>query len=266
MTEDLVSAYFGGVAAVPSEQTEAARREARVIVTHVLALLGRMIVLPPEPARAMRRRLHYIDADYLLPYLLDTGFVPRLPTDTKTLIRSYLVDCTHYAIARALPDVGDVLVFLAIFTDALPEVLDAYRNGPPRRHLRFWAALARGYVTKYDDRNRNGKDLHLSFRAMARSDRDRRPGAPPFRCRSCHWQVRRLSAVRARDPQNVILAVVVDDPAGDEEPVRQAVEVLHRLRVHRFHRRQFHHQPLGPARHRPAQVHMCGHRPCRPAG
>jgi hypothetical protein len=173
MTEDLVSAYFGGVAAAPSEQAEAARREARVIVTHVLALLGRMIVLPPEPARAMRRRLHYIDADYLLPYLLDTGFVPRLPTDTKTLIRSYLVDCTHYAIARALPDVGDVLVFLAIFTDALPEVLDAYRNGPPRRHLRFWAALARGYVTKYDDRNRNGKDLHLSFRAMARSDRDR---------------------------------------------------------------------------------------------
>ena len=41
------------------------------------------------------------------------------------------------------------------------------------------------------------------------------------------------SPVRARNPQNIILAFVVGDPARDEEPVGQPVEVFHPLRVDR---------------------------------
>ncbi|MPM17351.1 hypothetical protein SDC9_63740 [bioreactor metagenome] len=42
------------------------------------------------------------------------------------------------------------------------------------------------------------------------------------------------SAVRARNPQHVGAAVVIGDAGGAEEPVRQPVQVFHRLRICRF--------------------------------
>ncbi|WP_224816995.1 hypothetical protein [Hasllibacter sp. MH4015] len=171
MTEDLITQYFGGVAAVETQTTEEARFEARVILTHVLALFGRMVVMPAEEGRAMRRRLSYLDGDYLLPYLLRTGFLPRLSAGVRGQITAYLVDVAHYAIARGSAAVDTALCYVGIFTDALPDLLESYRAGPPRRHLRFWTALGRGFVTKGDDTARNGKDLHLWLRGMNPPDR-----------------------------------------------------------------------------------------------
>jgi len=173
MTEALISQYFGGVAAVESIQTDKARYEARVILSHVLSLLGQMIVLPREEAREMSIRMHYIDADYLLPYLLDTGVLDDLPPDTTAQIRTYLLDVTHYAVAQATVCIEDVLTYLSIFTDAFPELLEHYRTGPPRRHLRFWTAIAR--ISSKVDPNypQRGADIHLFYRGMKPQDRQR---------------------------------------------------------------------------------------------
>src|SRR6056297_1548716 len=83
-------------------------------------------------------------------------------------------------------------------------------------------------------------------RVRLRSTGGRRPRKGPSALMS--------SPVRARNPQHVILAVIVGDAAGNEEPVAQPVEVFHALGVHRLHRGQFHALALRPPRHRAADM------------
>jgi hypothetical protein len=172
LTEVLITQYFGGVSAVETIQTDEARYEARVILTHVLALLGQMSVLPEEEAHDMRRRLSYLDADYLIPYLLDTGALRMFPDQVTADIRAYLVDLVAYNIARNSVSLDVALTYLTLFTDALPDVIDAHINGPPRRHLQLWTAIALRFVSNGDDSGSRGKDFHLFYSGMPLADRE----------------------------------------------------------------------------------------------
>ncbi|MEJ6390943.1 hypothetical protein [Gymnodinialimonas ulvae] len=174
LTEQHISQYFGGVAAVETVQTPEAIYEARVILTHVLRLMGQMIVLPLDQAREMSLRMSsYADCDYLLPYLLDTGVLDTLPPATTARIRAYLLDMTHYAVAGGTYFIQDVLTYLAVFTDALPEVIRYYRTGPPRHHLRFWSTIAQVNSIHDPNRPQRGTDIHLFYRGMQPEGRQR---------------------------------------------------------------------------------------------
>lgn len=198
MTDRMISQYFGGVTASLTDQTEASQYEARVILTHVMAHLGRMIILPREAAREMSVRLSYVDADYMIPGLFKTDFLPQVPVATKADMRSYLLDVAHYAIAAKTTRLDDVLCYLALFTDALPEFIDTYRTGPPRRHLRFWTSIAGGSVSNDRTGVRGGKDFHLFYSGMPRADRERLLAA--LEAPEVPLLIERY-AFQARDPQ-----------------------------------------------------------------
>ncbi len=177
MTDEIILQYFGGVAATNVDQSEASQYEARVIMTHVIAQLGRMIILPHDDAREMSRRLSYIDADYLIPSLLGTGFIPRLPEPIRAEISSYLMDVAQYAIARKTTRLDDALCYLAVLADALPALIETFRTGPPRRHLRLWTSIAGSFVTGDSGGVYRGTDFHLFYSGMPRLDRERLLGA-----------------------------------------------------------------------------------------
>lgn len=171
LTERMIGQYFGGVAAVLSTTDEAAQYEARVVMTHLLAHLGRVVALPREEARALKRQYYYLDPDYLVRYMLDTGFVAQLPPKVAAQIEAYLVDVVHLAVARGATSLDSALCYLALFTDALPKVLEGYRRGAPRRHLRFWSAVAGGSVGSEPSGPRGrGKDFHLFYSGMPLDD------------------------------------------------------------------------------------------------
>lgn len=172
MTDRMISQYFGGVSASLIDKSEASQYEARVILTHVMAHLGRMIILPKDDAREMSIRLSYLEADYMIPSLVKTEFLTGLPADVLADIRAYLLDVARYAIAARTIQLDDVLCYLAVFTDALPDFIDGYRTGPPRRHLQFWTAVAGHSVSNDAAGVRGGKDFHLFYSGMPRADRE----------------------------------------------------------------------------------------------
>ena len=124
VTDDLISQCFGGVGAVGTLQDEEARYEARAILTHVLRQLGHATCLKTDDALPYMRVRPYFDADYLVPHLVKTGFIPRLPPEVQTQLRAYLVDVVRYAIATGSRMLDKTLSYLCIFTDAFLDVLE----------------------------------------------------------------------------------------------------------------------------------------------
>ncbi|MEX3016934.1 hypothetical protein [Gymnodinialimonas hymeniacidonis] len=172
LTERVISQYFGGVGAVLVEANDETRNEARVILTHVIALFGKTVARPSDDPNNARRSMSYFDADYLLPDLLATNVLSHLPQEQRAQIDDYLLDVAHYAVASGSRFVDTALTYLTIFTDRFPGFLESYQSGPQRKHLRLWTALARGFATKEANTMHRGKDIHLFYRGMPRSDRD----------------------------------------------------------------------------------------------
>src|SRR6478609_10081594 len=66
---------------------------------------------------------------------------------------------------------------------------------------------------------------------------------------SCSDTNMRASAVLAGHPENVPAGLRIEKAGGDEQEVREAIDVFERGRADRFvfRRGEFRHQPLGPA-------------------
>ncbi|MEJ6395641.1 hypothetical protein V8J82_20450 [Gymnodinialimonas sp. 2305UL16-5] len=171
LTDDLINQYFGGAAAVEAATDEQARLEAYIILTHVIAHLGHMTTLPDAEARDYSRQHHYLPADYLIPYLFATGFAPRLGPQKQAEINDYLLDLARYAVAKRARSFDNVLCYLSLFGNRLPDLFEEFRQARPLRQLRLWTTLARGHVTSHPDGRASPKDLHLWFSGMPLADR-----------------------------------------------------------------------------------------------
>lgn len=166
-TTRMVGQYFGGAGAVPIDIGEREHREARVFFTHVLAHLGEAVCRSREEERNYFRTDYHIEPAYWIENLIKTGFLDTLAHEVKAQMRVYLMEVTTYAAATGSARFNDALTYLAMATDALPQLLENLRNGLPRKHLVFWATLAGGGVSTHPSRrNPSGADLYLTFHAM----------------------------------------------------------------------------------------------------
>lgn len=168
VTPDLIGQYFGGAGAVHAGQSEQEQYEARVIFTHVLWHLVEAVTAPDRTEeRAYARRHSFVEPEHWTYSLLRTDFHTAMPEPAATQMRALLVDVVWYAIANGSPRLQDTLIYLAMVADALPEVLEDLRKGPPRRYLRFWTTIAGGSVSSHPDMTRQARfDIHLFFNAM----------------------------------------------------------------------------------------------------
>lgn len=166
-TPGQIGQYFGGAGAVRVEIGAQEQREARVIFTHVLACLGAAVLRSREEERAYRRQDYFIEPEYWILSLLRTNFIDALPHAVVAQFRVYLIEVVNHAIATGSGRLSDALTYLALTTNALPDVLEKLRTGPPRRYLRFWTALARGYVSSDPEMTRQSVwDIHGAYNAM----------------------------------------------------------------------------------------------------
>lgn len=167
MTTDSIGHYFGGAGAVRIDTGAAEQREARVILTHVLAHLGDAACRTLEDERTYARQVYFIEPAYWIDGLFRTGVIDTPPHGVKAQIRVFLVEVVTYAAATGSARLGGALTYMALATHALPDVLDAFRTGPPRHHLRFWTTFAGGHVRRGEGgQNPRGVDLFQWFDLM----------------------------------------------------------------------------------------------------
>ncbi|GAB5448831.1 MAG: hypothetical protein Gyms2KO_37040 [Gymnodinialimonas sp.] len=167
MTTAMIRQYFGGAGVLEVETDASAQLEARVIFTHVLAHLGAAVCRPRTQERVHRREESFIEPNYWILPLLRTGFLDTLPHEVAAQYRVFLIDVVTHAVATGSARLGDALTYLAMVTNALPDVLEKFRIGPPRRYLRFWTTLAVGSVSSHPEMTRQARwDIHLSCNAM----------------------------------------------------------------------------------------------------
>ncbi|ABD53465.1 hypothetical protein [Jannaschia sp. CCS1] len=167
LTTYMVGQYFGGAGAVKVETGMAEQREARIILTHVLAHLGEAVCRSREEERKYYRQAYFIEPAYWIEGLFRTGVIDTLSHEVATQIRVYLMEVVTHASAKGSARLNDALTYLALATTALPDVLERYRTGPSRRHLRFWTSVAGGLVQRGPDgQNPRGVDLYKWFDAM----------------------------------------------------------------------------------------------------
>lgn len=167
MTTDMIGQYFGGAGAVSIDAGEVEQREARVILTHVLAHLGDAVCRTREDERSYARKVYFIEPAYWIEGLFRTGVIDTLPHGVAAQIRVFLGEVVTHAAATGSARLGDALTYLALATNALPDVLDGFRKGHSRYHLRFWTTLAGGQVRRGDDgQNPRGMDLFWWFDLM----------------------------------------------------------------------------------------------------
>lgn len=159
-TTQMLRDYFSAAGAVPDVLSPYQATEGRVVLTHVLAHLGAAVVQPRHQERAFSRTAYFIYPEYRLTDLLDAGLLETLPDATRTEIRAFLVDVVRYAAATGSALFSYTITYLCLMTDALAQVLEGLRTGPPRQHLRFWTTFTRGFVFKEPKaRGANGVDL-----------------------------------------------------------------------------------------------------------
>lgn len=166
-TKAQIGQYFGGAGAVPVDIGAPEQREARVIFTHVLAHLGDAVLRPRDQERTYRYEDYFIEPAYWIASLFRTEFIGILPHEVATQYRVYLTDVVTYASATGSARLSDALTYLALATPALPDVMETFRTGPPRRYLRFWTTLAGGSVSSDPAMTRQARwDIHLACDAM----------------------------------------------------------------------------------------------------
>lgn len=152
--------YFSAAGAVPDVLSPYQATEGRVVLTHVLAHLAEAVVQPRHKERAFYRTAYFIEPEYRLTDLLDAGLLETLPDATRTEIRAFLVDVVRHAAATGSALFSYTMIYLCLMTDALAQVLEGLRTGPPRQHLRFWTTFAGGHVSKAPEaRGANGINL-----------------------------------------------------------------------------------------------------------
>lgn len=167
LTPDLIGQYFGGVAVVEGGTSVEDQFEARVVFTHVLAQLAEA-TLRDRPQERVYLRQHYsIEPEHWTRTLLKTGFHDALPEAERDRICAQLADIVFYAGASGSGRLCDALTYLGMLTDALPGVLEAVRQGPPRRQLRFWTTFVGWQVSSHPKgRTDPGFDLNVMLSSM----------------------------------------------------------------------------------------------------
>lgn len=166
-TVDQIGQYFGGAGAVPIDIGEEEQREARIIFTHVLAHLGHSILRTREQERTYDPAIYFVEPAYWIESLMKTGFIDTLPHEVKAQMRVYLLEVVAHAAAKDSARFRDALIYLTMATDALPQLLEDVRTGPPRKHLRFWTSVASGLVNRGPGgKNPRGIDLYSWFATM----------------------------------------------------------------------------------------------------
>ena len=167
ITTAMIGQYFGGAGAVIIDTGEAEQREARVILTHVLAHLGDAVCRTRDEERTYARQVYFIEPAYWIEGLFRTGVTGTLSHGVRAQIRVYLTEVVTYAAATGSARLGDALTYMTLATSALPDVLEGFRTGPARQHLRFWTSLAGGQVRRGEGgKNPRGMDLFRSFDLM----------------------------------------------------------------------------------------------------
>ena len=172
LIDALIAQYFSGLGATGTKTNEHARFEARVILTHAIAIIGRWVVLPSGKADRRSGPFSYLSPSGSMQCLFETGVVATLDTELRTEIQNYLSDVVRYCVAKGSPHLDSALCLLSLFGGRVQDIVAEFKVDRPLRHLRFWTALARRHVSADPDDRVNATDLHKWLSEMTLMDRE----------------------------------------------------------------------------------------------